>query len=167
MSSLYKLDSEWDCLQAMIEDGDTTEEEMTDHLEAMGIEFADKAQAIGCVIANMDSERAILQAEVMRLEGRADKLSDDAQKLSGYLLKSMIKRGEKKVKTPLFTMSWRKPTQKAVVDDESIIPGSYYVTVPAVKAYSKLDKRLLLKGLKAGDIEGAHLEDGTINLSIK
>ena len=165
MSSLYKLDSEWDCLQGMIEDGDTTEEEMSDHLEAMGIEFADKAQAIGCVIANMDSERAIIQAEVMRLEGRADKLSDDAQKLSGYLLKSMIKRGEKKVKTPLFTFSYRKPTQVVVIDDLEQINECFRNHKPATWTPMR---NQIAKALKEGHVlKGAHLEDGTINLSIK
>ncbi len=165
MSSLYKLDSEWDCLQGMIEDGDTTEEEMTDHLEAMGIEFADKAHGIGCVLRNMTGEMGAAENEIDRLKARVALLNEQHEKLSGYLLKSMIKRGEKKVKTSLFTFSYRKPTQVVVIDDLEQINECFRNHKPAT--WSPM-RNQIAKALKEGHtLKGAHLEDGTINLSIK
>jgi hypothetical protein len=166
MSSLYQLDNEWAELQRMIEAGDTTEEEMADHLEAMDIEFSQKAHAIGCVIKNMQAETDVIHAEMARLDERADNLLGQRLQLSGYLLKSMQARGEKSVKTPLFTFSYRKPSQVAVIDDDSLLSDEFYINVPATR---RVDKKTLLKALKEStiEIEGAHLGEGNINLQIK
>jgi len=164
MSSLYQLDSEWTELQRMIEDGDTTQEEMADHLEAMDIEFEQKAHAIGCVLRNLEAEGAAIELECGRLDDRRNGLVKERQKLSDYLLASMQKREQKKVKTPLFTFSYRAPSKVAVIDDEATIPPEYFTVIPET---TRLNKKALLADLKSGDVKGAHLGEGKTNLQIK
>lgn len=169
MSSLYTLDGELGQILAMIESGELTQEEAADQLDAMNMEFEDKAQSIGYVLANMDARMAAIKNEVERLQGRCTDIFDKQAGLRDYLLKSMIGRGVKKVETPLFTFSYRKPSKKVVVDDEALLPDHCFVTVPAVAETRKLDKKELLNTLKTSpiEIEGAHLEDSKINLQVK
>jgi len=169
VSSLYKLDGELGQILSMIESGELTQEEAADQLDAMNMEFEDKAQSIGFVLANMDSQAQGIKVEIERLQGRHTAIFDKQAGLRDYLLKSMIGRGLKKVETPLFTFSYRKPSQKAVIDDESLLPDYCFVTVPAVEETRKLDKKEVLKALKLQEfaVHGAHLEDSKINLQVK
>ena len=167
MSNLYELNDDFRELSAAIESGELSPEDAADTLDGMNIEFEAKAESIGFVCRNMDGDINAISAEVERLLSRKKKLEADQSGLKDYLLNAMKVREVKSVKTSLFTFSYRKPTQVAVIDDEAAILAQYFVTVPAVPERSKLDKRLLLKGLKEGDIMGAHLEDGKVSLTIK
>jgi len=167
MSSLYQLDGALGQILDMIDNGDLTQEEAADQLDAMSMEFEDKAQSIGFVLANMDAQAQSIKNEIERLQGRHTAIFDKQAGLRDYLLKSMIARKLKKVETPLFTFKYKAATKVAVIDDESLLPGYCFVTVPAVAEARKMDKKEVLKALKAGDIKGAHLEDSKITLQVK
>ena len=164
MSKLYEIDNHLNELAEMVESKQLSPEEIMDTLDALGMERKEKAKNIGFMLMNLEAQAGAIDNEVARLNNRKKAIGNRAVWLKDYLLSSMLKNKEKKIETDLFTFTYRKPSEVAVVDDEEKLSDSFFIEVPAS---SKLDKKALLAALKQGDVEGAHLEDSKINLQIK
>lgn len=164
MTTLYEMTAEYTEILSMIESGDITAEDAADQLDSMGQEFSKKAESIGYVVRDLEAKQDALTEEIERLLSRKKKAEAEAQWLKKYLLSAMLKRDIKKLETVPFTFTYKAPTKVAIVDDETKLPESVFVEVPATR---KLDKKALLEALKAGDVDGAHLGESTINLQIK
>jgi hypothetical protein len=91
------------------------------------------------------------KARLKRIEARADRHRE--------ILKAMMAEIAEKVERPLATLSLGTGPRTAVVTDAKLIPEVYWRRA--------IDKQELLRGLKAGAVEGAELSNGAPVLTLR
>ena len=161
MPSLYNLNADYDGLLSMIERGDFTQEEAADTLDMITDSINDKHQAIACVIRDIQLTMSSRDKEAERLESLNDCDSLTLRKLQSMLLDGISKHGNS---SGLFNIKTAKTPSKLVIDDDKAISGKWIKT----KEVTSVDKAGIKSALKAGEVvEGCHLDDGGIRLSIK
>ena len=160
MTSLYKLTEEYRELENMDLDAET----LADTLESLEGEFDAKADAICHVLANMSGSANELANEIRRLDIRRDSIVNRQEKLKDYLRENMEKLGKKKIESAKFTISCVAGRDKVGDIDEDKLSSEFFEVIPESK---KLNKALLLRTLKCGDVEGAELIKSKSSLRIK
>lgn len=159
MTTLYQLSANY----REVQDLDLPEECLADTLESIEGEIEGKAENLLAVVRNLDADTQALDTEIKRLQTRKNTISKRQAWLKDYLKSNMQATGINKISCPLFTITLTKPPQVVVVDDEAAIPDA----LVKVETVRKIDKKALLKDLKAGlDIPGAHLGEGNPGLRI-
>ena len=99
---------------------------------------------IRTLIADADA----VKAEKDRLADREKALRNSADNLKKYLETMMLEVDKKKFKTKLFSFNIQKNAPSVKVEVEELLPKKYLIPQP-----DKVDKKQLLKDLKAGVIE--------------
>lgn len=153
MAKLYELTSDFQQIQSLIEEG---QEGLEDTLESINLAIDDKLENIGKVIKNIEGEVAAFKAEEKRLAERRKTLENEIKNLKLYAEQQLKEMGERKVKAGTFTFSIQKNPASVRVEDERMIPKSFFVEVAP-----KLDKSTIKKMLKDGEkIPGVELVQG-------
>lgn len=143
---------------------DASDEAVRDTLEAVQMEFNDKAVAIVKVAESLDADTSAIDAEIERLKARKQVIVNRKQQLRGYLLYNMEAAGIKKIDCPLFTVILRQGVESVEIIDQSQIPNEY-VTVEVVE---KPDKAAIKAAIKSGkEVTGAILKRGANSIQIK
>lgn len=164
MTKLYEIANEFKGLQALVEAGDLSEEDIADTIEGVEAEFKDKVKACLCVRQEALRGYESLQAEADRLSSLAAAKKQISDNLTAYVKHNMLAMGLDKVDADLFKVSIRKATKQLGDIDESKVPLRYFDVVPESK---KLNKRALLGDAKASPIEGVELIDSERSITIK
>lgn len=131
----------------------------SDNLDALEIEYQDKLEACGIWVKNEQAEIEALKSEERNLADRRKAKEKRVENMRRYILQSMEDTDTSKLETPKVALSTRK-SQRVIVDDEGVIPVQY------LKFSQTIDKAYLKRALKAGKVEGAHIEEFT-NLTLK
>ena len=143
---------------------DASDEAVRDTLEAVQMEFNDKAVAIVKVAESLDADTSAIDAEIERLKARKQVIVNRKQQLRDYLLYNMEATGIKKIDCPLFTVTLRQGVESVEIIDQSQIPNEY-VTVEVVE---KPDKAAIKAAIKSGkEVTGAILKRGANSIQIK
>ena len=143
---------------------DASDEAVRDTLEAVQMEFNDKAVAIVKVAESLDADTSAIDAEIERLKARKQVIVNRKQQLRDYLLYNMEAAGIKKIDCPLFTVTLRQGMESVEIIDQSQIPNEY-VTVEVVE---KPDKAAIKAAIKSGkEVTGAILKRGANSIQIK
>lgn len=143
---------------------DASDEAVRDTLEAVQMEFNDKAVAIVKVAESLDADTSAIDAEIERLKARKQVIVNRKQQLRDYLLYNMEAAGIKKIDSPLFTVTLRQGVESVEIIDQSQIPNEY-VTVEVVE---KPDKAAIKAAIKSGkEVTGAILKRGANSIQIK
>ena len=87
------------------------------------------------------------------MSDKKQRIIKNKNNLKDYLSDTMLSMGEEKIETPLFTFGFRKSNQ-LVVDDPKLVPDKY----KRIEEVEKIDKNLIKKDFKNGDVEGCHIE---------
>jgi len=161
---LYEIANEYRELLAMVEDGELSADDIADTLEAMDASFEDKARNCLMVMKELEAAASGAKAEADRLSALASSRKAQAEKLKEYVSENMQSTNKDKMDLGIFALTLKKATKVVDVKDESSIPKTYFVEVPATE---KLDKASLLAALKVGPVDGAELKDGKRALIIK
>jgi hypothetical protein len=106
------------------------------------------------IIEHVVADEALVEsgkARLKRIEARADRHRE--------ILKAMMAEIAEKVERPLATLSLGTGPRTAVVTDAKLIPEVYWRRA--------IDKQELLRGLKAGTVEGAELSNGAPVLTLR
>jgi hypothetical protein len=106
------------------------------------------------IIEHVVADEALVEsgkARLKRIEARADRHRE--------ILKAMMAEIAEKVERPLATLSLGTGPRTAVVTDAKLIPEVYWRRA--------IDKQELLRGLKAGAVEGAELSNGAPVLTLR
>lgn len=130
-----------------------------DNLEELEIAYADKLEGCGIWVKNQQAEIEALKAEERKLAERRRVKENQVARLKEYMLQSMEATETSKLETSKVAISTRK-SQRVIVDDEERVPLQF------VKVTKSVNKTELKKALKAGEVEGAHIEE-SINLQLK
>lgn len=163
MTKLYELTGQLKDLNDMADDPEMAQA-VTDTLEGLNMEIAEKAEKIMHVIANRDGDIAAIDREIDRLTVRKRQLNNFQDGLKDYLRHNMEAMEIKKIECPLFTITLAAGRDVAIVDDVDALSDEYVkvkTTVQPVKAD-------ILKALKDGvEVTGAHIEKSKSSIRIK
>ena len=139
-------------LLELYELADEQELDVTDTLDLIEGEYTEKVENYAIFIKQLQSDADALKEEIDRLTARYRTLNNNIDRLKTNLMESMIASGKDKIKTLLFNVSVRG-YESVVVDNPAAIPEEFL-------KYSEptVNKVELKKALKAGEVNGAHLE---------
>lgn len=168
MPALYEMTGEMRQLQELMEsvddEGENAEVALRDTMEAMQLDFNDKAVAIVKLSQALEGDTTAIDAEIKRLQERKRTINNRRGNLRDYLRHNMETAGIKKVECPLFSITLTKGRDQVKVDDEAALPDDFM----NVKTEIKPDKTAIAKALKAGqEVPGAHLAQGQSGLRVK
>lgn len=149
---LYEYAESYRYLLDQVESGEYTEDDVKDTLEAIGICTAEAVEQVGKIILEADAGSAALKAEEDRVKARRMALERKEAALKEYLKNALEMMGERKVKTPLITVSIRK-------NPDSVQLTPQFVQWATISGRDDLlrykepepDKRKILEALKAGE----------------
>jgi len=161
---LYELADDFNDLNALVEQGELTIDDIEDTLEAINASIEDKFDATCMAIKNISEPVSAIDDEIKRLQARKKSLKTQEENMKQYMLTQLDKMGKKSVKTALFTVSSRKPTEKIVVDDEAKLPDDCVEVVMETKPL----KSKILDLLNSGEeVEGVRVEMGKKSIQIR
>lgn len=162
--NLFELTAERRALQNKLQEMNFDDETIADTLEGESGELTAKIENYGIVIRNMEAFTEVMKAEEKRMSDRRKAQEAKIERIKHWLLTNMQACEITKIECPAFTIALRNNPPKVIVDDENAIPAGYFVIPDPLPP--QLDKKALATALKAGDIPGAHLEQG-VRLEIK
>ena len=161
--NLRELTEEQEAILALVESGDFTLDDVSDHLDMLKEDRNKKIESYLYVINNIESDLKVVQAEMERLAVIAESKAKALKNIKLWLLMSM--RDGEKIEFELFKVGRVKGRDVANVTDENALPIGCFSHNP--ESWS-VDKREILKRLKGGEeVEGAEIIQGSASLRIK
>lgn len=159
---LYELTGQ---LKGLHELADTDSEiDIADTLQALEGEFNLKADGIAKIVAIIDGDAEVVDAEIERLKQLKAAKVARKEKLKDYLRMNMEAANIKNITCPLFTITLVEGREIAVISDESKLPDDYV----NVKTSVDPDKNAIAAALKEGiEIPGAYLDRAKSSIRIK
>jgi hypothetical protein len=164
LKQLYKISDDYKGLQELVEKGEVTPDMVADSLDGVHAMFDEKAKAVVTIANDFKRNVEVIDSEIARLNDLKKSMISQQNSLKEYLRLNMERTGIKKIQCDLFTITLRKGSQTAQINDESALPDEYVT----VKTTVSPDKRSILSSLKNGeDIPGAELATGKTSILIK
>lgn len=158
---LYKITQNHRELLARIEanDGELTPE-LDSELRASINNTAQQLSSAAYMHKTLLDEASVIDAEIKRLSGWKQRLSNSAESIKNYIDTAMVANGLTELKNDNIRLSYRKSTAVEIIDPERI-PSQYTVTSVTIS------KTAIAAALKAGEhVAGAELVERQ-NLQIK
>lgn len=150
--NLYEITADMMELQEMLTEN-PDDQCLLDTLESVEYDLEQKADGYCKVIQNMKADAEAYANEIKRLQDRKKTIENSIERLKEMLSRSLEAIGKDKVKGNLFTVSLRNNAPQLPENVESMeIPARFMIPMP-----DKLDKRELLKAVKAGEVTGIEL----------
>ncbi len=162
--NLRELTADQEAILSKVESGDFTLEQVSDHLDMLDSERKQKIENYLHVINRLYNEEVAVTAEIDRLQEIRRSKENALDNIKSWLLISM-KDGEKH-EFDLFKVSRVRGREVLRLNEPlcNSLPSKYKHT----KQVETIDKKLLLKDLKAGaEIKGAEITTGKPSLRIK
>lgn len=161
---LYEMTKELQEIHNLVLDGELTEAEVEDTLEALEGEFKQKAVMVGRFMLNLNPTVDALDKEIDRLKKRRDSIKGKQDSVKNYLRNNMLATGINKIECELFTVLCKKPQQVVCIDDKSALPEEF----TNVKTTITPNKIAIKKAIKdGGNVTGASLKAGQAPIEIK
>ena len=149
--SLYIITGQLAALQEMAYDPDVDEQALNDTMEAIDMEFEDKADGYAMILRKLSGDVEAIKSEIDRLQNRKKTIENNIDRLKKALEQSMIFLDKRKFKTQLFSFGIQKNPPS--VDLVGEVPEEYLIPQEP-----KVDKKAILAYVKEhGDTEYAHL----------
>ena len=146
---LYEIAPEF---SALVEQDELTEQD-ADRLDELGQAIEVKAENIAALTDNMGLFVEMCKAEEKRISAKRKSVENKIKWVNDYLQHNMEIAGTMSIEVGTRKISLQKNPPSLIVDNEDIIPPKYFVVIP--ESY-QIDKKRLLKDLKAADIPGCH-----------
>lgn len=162
---LYEIAEEYAALLDMFDDEEVDEQTLRDTLEAINVEFEDRADNYAKIIQMLTASAAVLKVEEERLYARRKRLENRSLWLKKELEANMRFVGKTKFRTDLFSFNIQKNGGLApLVIDGAIedIPGRFLIPQPPV-----VNNDAVRKLLDEKQVEWAHLEPRGESLRIR
>jgi Mg2+ and Co2+ transporter CorA len=158
MSKLYEITEEFKQIESMDFDADA----IADTLQALNIEFKEKAQNIIYMVKSRDDRSNNIGNEIKRLQ--AMKKANDSKRdwFKNYLRENMEKSGIDKIECDFFTITLRKPGAKKLIVNADELSNDYKIAV--YKPNNAAIKTALADGYS---VKGAELVNPVRGLVIK
>lgn len=155
---LYKLTGVLAQVWEQINDEEANLDTLEDTLQAIEGEIEVKVEGMGRMIAMLDADAGVLDAEIKRMTARKLARKNRIERIRNYIQNQMELMGKDKIETPVLTVSLQKNPPALDIFDVMAIPTEYLVHIPA---HSEPDKAKIKDSLKAGkEIPGCVLTQG-------
>ena len=141
--TLYELTGQFLELLEMAEDEEISSDALNDTMEAVGIEFEEKAENYAKVIKQLEMEAYGYKAEAKRMTKKMKVVEANIDRIKKNLEKSMLATGKTKFKTALFSFCIQKNSPSIDLLDEENVPADFRTPQP-----DKIDKKAILAFLK-------------------
>jgi hypothetical protein len=148
MAKLYEIKNEFNELLLMADEQGLSLDDIKDTIDGIEFEFEEKADSTAKMIRSLIADADAVKAEKDRLADREKALRNSADNLKKYLETMMLEVDKKKFRTKLFSFNIQKNAPIVKVEVDELLPKKYLIPQP-----DKVDKKQLLKDLKAGVIE--------------
>lgn len=126
-------------------------------------------EAIATVVDQIDEEEIIIaggEAKIADIQARVSAKKHRVEMLRASIERAMLIAERENVNLPTATVFVSKRKPSLIVENEADIPSEFFIT-PETPA-PKLDRKALSEAIKAGRaVPGAHLDNGTVSLSIR
>lgn len=131
-------------------------------VEALGVQFEEKAEGVACYIKNLTTFAGNLKAEEDALAARRKTAEKRIENVKKYLTSCLDIVGRDKVETAKARISFRKSVQ-VQIDDEAALPVDFVTQTVTTKP----DKTAIKKAIQGGqEVAGASLIENR-NIQIK
>lgn len=142
-------------LLAMAEEEELDPKTLADTFESLQGEFEEKADNYAVVIKTLKGQEDMLDAEIKRLQGIKQVLSNNQKKLKENLENAMNLTGNRKFKTLLHSFNIQKNPPSLYIDDQEAVPEEFYT-------YKKVFDNAAIKNYlkENGQADFAHLVQG-------
>ncbi|MBU5384791.1 siphovirus Gp157 family protein [Citrobacter cronae] len=184
MTTAIALAADYTNLLQLLESSDElTPEMITDTLEGIEGELADKLDAIMVIARNNLGNAKTCDEEMKRLAERKKSFENKDKTLRKYILSCLLAANLDNLKTPKNSFTARKGSVSVVIDNENLLPDEL-VTVQTIVAP---DKKAIKEAIEAAEaaaaqitadggevpaellnpVPGAHLEIGERSLQVR
>ena len=154
--NLFNLTGQSLELLKMIEDGECTQEELSDALAVINQSIETKIENTLYVAENLKANRNILVNEINRLQAKLKALDGNIEWLQNSLFSNLELMGVDSFKAGTFTIKQQANPPSVEILDESLVPSQYLTVVPESYKVRKAD---IARDLKAGlKVDGCELK---------
>ena len=161
MSSLYKLNQDYQELLNMLYQDDIDEQMILDTLESVDGEIEDKADNYAYIIADLESSATACKNEEDRLSKRRKVIENRIKNLKNNLMLTIKDTGKTNIKTDLHTFRIQKNGGKRALTIDGDVPVEYTKTI------TENDTDKIRQALESGKkLSFAHLEPQKESLRI-
>lgn len=119
-------------------------------------------QKVAAQVLDYEALAQATQERIADLQARKARTVKAATTLRAIILQAMDTAEIQKITGPEMTLSYRQTAGKLVIDDESKVPSDYFKQPPPV-----LDKKALAEAIKEHAVEGCHISNGELSLTIR
>lgn len=145
--SLYRLSGDFAELRDMLTDPDADPEAVSDTLEGLQLEIADKVDGYAAVYAELEAGKAAIAEEIKRLTDRKKAFENAQDRMKSYAGAALERAGAAKFSSALHEIKIRKNGGALPLQiDEGEVPEEYLKT----EIVQKPDKDKIAKELKLG-----------------
>lgn len=156
MQTLYELTGDYLELQDLLSSVDTTDAQYRqiylDTLESIKDSIEVKAEGYAMIDRQLDADATVVKNEMDRLAARYKAIQNNRKNLKDSLFQSMLVTGNKKIKTPLFSIWIQNNPPKLDIQSEQNIPKDFFV-----QQEPTLNKRELMNFVKSNPIKGVNI----------
>lgn len=161
-----ETDAARDLIQALRNSGEGDDAELVaDTIEGE----TNLREAIGVALEEIDEWTVLhdgLEAKIARDQTRLSIIDKRVDRVRAAIERALIASElPMPLQLPTATISLSKRKPQAVIDDEALIPARFF-TQPEPPA-PKLDKKALAAALAEGTLPGAHLDNGSVSLTVR
>jgi len=118
---LYEIGNQYMDFFEQVESGEIPEDAISDTLEAMDGELAEKLDNVACYIKDLNAMAAAQDDESKALKEKSTANKNHANRMKNLLIACMIKAHKKKIETPRNQISIRSGSKKVEVDSENFV----------------------------------------------
>ena len=163
---LYELADNYNALKSLLEEDGATEESLQGQLQLIGEAFNDKAESIGKLILQLDSDAVAIGEEIKRLTARKQAAERKSDWLRNYLLTEMLNAQTDKVKGQLLTVAVKTTPASVIIVNLDLIPEAYRRVIP--ESWQPDKKAILDRAKTTGEvIPGCDIVTDRKSLSVK
>lgn len=129
----------------------------------------DLLEAIGSALDEIDEAEVLImggKAKIEQIGGRVAAEERRVERVRAAIERAIVASElATPLKLPTATITIAKRKAQPVIDNEAVIPSRFFVQPPAPAP--KLDKKALADALAQGPVDGAHLDNGSISLTVR
>ena len=128
----------------------------------------DLIEAIAAALAEIDEAEVLIlggKEKVDQFQRRIDAEKARVERLRAAIERAMVATDQPSIRLATATLSTSKRKPQPVIDNEADIPARFFVQPPPPPP--KLDKKALAEALATEAVPGAHLDNGSISLTIR
>jgi hypothetical protein len=152
---LYRIADDYIAVAKQLADLDLPDDVIADTLEGASGDLEGKAWNIAALIQQFEGDAVVIKDAEQRMTARRKSIEKRVDWMREYLLVQLLRVGIHEIDSPEFVIRVRDNPPKVILDDETVIPGTFRREEIVVSIRKDDIRKTLLDGQV---VPGAHLE---------